>query len=1041
GSIIEQIPVSYFVVGDSLHPVEVQYILENGIISFQSSNINIVKTDLVIDPELVFATYAGNSVDNFGFTATYDSAGHLYSGGIATAPDFDFDSTGRYPTTLGAFNQIYNGGAELDDYTFPCDITLNKYSVDGSALIYATFLGGSSNEFPHSIVVNKDNELIVFGTTFSNNFPTSSDAFQLYNKGESDIIVTRFKDDCSDIIGSTYVGGWNADGLNQDGVLKFFYADDFRGEVIVDGNGIIYVASSTQSDDFPIVGGFQSKIGGVQDGVILVFQPELNELIWSSYLGGSNGDALYSVDIDNRGLLYLSGGTRSVDLPKSDAGIGTGFNGGNCDGFVAIVDPVLKTLKKTGYWGTSSYDQIFSLEIDLENKIYVVGQSAGKMPVSSNVYSNAGSGQFISKFDENLDGAEFSTVFGSGRGNPDITINAFLVDECRKIFVSGWGGTTSFKSFSSTNGLPVTKDAYLSETDGSDFYLLVLSKQAKELLYATYFGGTRTDDHVDGGTSRFDEKGVIYQSVCASCPKKSGEHAISDFPTTKGAFAEKNVSPRCSNAAFKIAFGNLNRPPQLTDTLFTMVAFDTLQFTYNITDPDEDSLFVTLTPDPSLRLNNKLINFSSKSKSLATWSGNIILTTLCEDVGDTLTIGVYAIDKGCPSILDSTATIRVVVTPPPVLEPPPTLCLNFTSESSLTIFWEAIATSKYYGNTKLFRINPNGSEELIYTTSNSGAGSFADLGLNLPKFNEYIYYIVVTNICDKDGPPSYRVSTTREFEFPVKGSYVITATVTDGQDVQVVWTSTDEDDFGRYNVYRKKNYGKGDFEYYASTYNRTDTTFIDKNVDVDETSYCYNITVSDNCGHVSKASNYGCTIVLEGQTSPFEHRLFWNEYVQWENDVERYDLSRSVDTGSLRFIETFEPSNRYHKDTLFDYDWGGYWYRVRAFENPGTFNAISQSNRIYLIQPPLLHVPNAFTPNGDGLNEIWGIVPVFVKEYQLQVFDRWGGKVFDTDNKKQSWDGFVKNVQTSNSVYVYYIRFTGWDHSIHYRKGTVTILK
>ncbi len=100
----------------------------------------------------------------------------------------------------------------------------------------------------------------------------------------------------------------------------------------------------------------------------------------------------------------------------------------------------------------------------------------------------------------------------------------------------------------STTGLPITGNAVQSATDGNDFYLIVLGKNAVNLLYATYFGGNASDDHVDGGTSRFDKNGVIYQSVCSSCPGGS------DFPTTPNAYAQTNVSPRCSNASFKLDF-------------------------------------------------------------------------------------------------------------------------------------------------------------------------------------------------------------------------------------------------------------------------------------------------------------------------------------------------------------------------------------------------------------------------------------------------------------------------------------------------------
>lgn len=1034
----ERIPEAYLLTGDGKVMLKARFTLDNGTVGFALEG-EFQDETIVIDPEVVFATYAGNSVDNFGFTATYDTSGHLYSGGIATSPDMLYNSNGRYPTTFGSFDQTYNGGKIIGNYIFPCDITLNKYSPDGKSLIYATYLGGNSNEYPHSIVVDKHNQLVVFGTTFSLNYPTTLNSFQPFNRGESDIILTRFTSDCSGLIGSTLIGGESFDGLNEESVLNFFYADNFRGEVIVDSNDIIYAVSSTLSTDFPLQNPFQSTLRGKQEGVIISMNYDLSSMLWGTYLGGSEGDALYSVDLDSAGRLYVSGGTKSTDLSSSTGKIGTKSKGGAADGFIAILDPIAKSLIKTAYWGGSSYDQIFSLEIDYENKIYVVGQSLSKMPVTGNVYSNPNSGQFISKFDEDLDRVEFSTVFGTGDGRPDITLNAFLVDECRKIFISGWGGQTSNKTYSSTFGLAITPDAYQKTTDGSDFYLMVLSKQARELLYGTFFGGDRTNDHVDGGTSRFDKKGVIYQSVCASCPANNTTHAISDFPTTAGAYAEKNVSPRCSNASFKIAFGNLNRPPQLSDKLLKMTALDTLYHTYVVNDPDDDSLFITLTPDA--RLNGKLVRFKTKSSALGSWAQYIGVTAGCENIGDTLTIDVFALDQGCPAVRDSSATIKIVVGPPPPIDPPESICLNFLGDNAVSLSWDPIPASRYFGYTTLYRVDPSGNTIVLATYNAVNGATYIDRDVQNPKQRNYVYYLVVTNACGEDGPQSYLVSTTKEFSFPIAVTYVTTATVNNDQDVEVHWAHSDEEDFGYYDVYKKKHTDKDVFEYLGSTYSRYDTVFVDKNVDVNNQSYCYALVVNDNCGHVSRMSNSGCTIVLDGTTIPFQHDVWWNPYEEWETGVDRYVLSRSVDTGFLRPIVTTDFDELSYVDTSFDYCWGGYWYRVKAYENAGRYNASSQSNRIYLIQPPLLHVPNAFTPNGDDLNEAWGIVPVFVKDYHLQVFDRWGERVYDSDNVKVDWDGSYKGLIRSNTVYIYTITFTGWDRSVHHRKGTVTILK
>jgi gliding motility-associated-like protein len=1024
-------------------PVDIEYTAyEDGSFGFRFSPIPIpVYDSLLIDPEVVFATYAGNTADNFGFTATYDIYGHLYSGGITTAADFGFDRNGRYPATTGAFSTSYTGGVnDFSEYGFACDITISKYSADGTSLIYATYIGGTHNEYPHSIVADDNQNLVIFGTSFSRNYPTTAGCYQNIRNGEEDIIVSKLNSSGGQLLGSTYIGGGARDGLNEASILKFFYADNHRGEVILDVNGLIYVATNTYSDDFPMVDAFQDSKDSKQDGVFIQFNSDLTDVLWSSYFGGSNDDAFYSLDLDSKGLIFLSGGTKSTNLKGTSGTIHENFLGGPADGFIAVLDPSSKSLLRSTYFGTSEYEQIFSLDIDQFDQVYVTGHSVGDVPIVGDVHSEPKSGQFITKMNPELSKIEFSTVFGSGDGSPDITINAFLVDECQKIFVSGWGGNTSGKSFSSTNKLPITPDAWQKTTDGSDFYLYVLSKGAKELLYATYFGGTRTNDHVDGGTSRFDKKGFIYQSVCGSCPEQgSNETRISDFPTTPNAYSPKNLSPRCSNVAFKLAFGNLNRAPRLADELYRVTAFDTLDLEYLVYDPDEDSIFLLL--NPSLKLRPKMIDFKDKVSGMKEIKLPLHIQPLCDDVGDTLEMFVYAVDQGCPLSLDSNATIKIVVDPPPVVDPPETLCMVFNGESELKLTWDAIPQNKLFKSLTLFRTDPDGNTKSIYTSTNYQGGSYVDKDIKDPKRRNYTYFMSVLNLCDEEGPASLKVSTTKEFESPIDVTYIEFVTVTNDDKVHIRWLKSEEADFGYYDIYRRENTPKASFQYLASTYAVGDTNYIDKDVKVNELSYCYVLVVNDNCGHVSANSNPACTILLLGESKPFKHELDWNRYEEWNGGVSSYSLLRSVDTGILRPLIQFQTEVLEHTDSSLDYCWGGYWYRVKAEEGFGSLDAQSYSNRVYLIQPPLLHVPNAFTPNDNGLNELWGIVPVFVKEYEVQVYTRWGEKVYDSNNVKTDWDGYYHEKIEPNSVYMYIIRFTGWDRSVHYRKGTVTILK
>ena len=147
------------------------------------------------------------------------------------------------------------------------------------------------------------------------------------------------------------------------------------------------------------------------------------------------------------------------------------------------------------------------------------GQTRGNWPIINAGYSVAGAPQFIAKLEPDLSAFIYSTRFGKAAGIPNISITAFLVDNCENVYVSGWGGAVDGQFQSSlTTGMPVTSDAIQSTTDGNDFYFFVLKKNATSQLFGSFWGqnGGLTD-HVDGGTSRFDKQGVIYQAICANC--------------------------------------------------------------------------------------------------------------------------------------------------------------------------------------------------------------------------------------------------------------------------------------------------------------------------------------------------------------------------------------------------------------------------------------------------------------------------------------------------------------------------------------------
>ncbi|MFT6745780.1 MAG: gliding motility-associated-like protein [Glaciecola sp.] len=581
GSITDERPFSYNKSKRNAGNVGTFYQLNHNTVTYQVNNYNVADT-LVLDPILNFATFSGSTVDNWGFTATYDNDDNAFGGGVAFG-------TG-YPVTAGAYQSTFGGGPSGNYAAYPTDMSISKFSADGNNLIYATYLGGSKLENPHSLVVSPNNELIIFGTTSSRDFPMSANAYDktfnggttvvvdnvLYFEG-SDIVVTKLSADGTTLIGSTYFGGTSNDGFNDEGYttgLYHNYSDVFRGEVISDTDGNAYIATTTSSTDLPIVNGFQSAYGGgSHDGCVVKLNSDLSQVLWSSYLGGSSSDGVYALQSNSSGDLYLTGGTKSANFKTSGSANQTSI-GGDVDGFVAKINSSGSSLLNSSFIGSSAYDQGYFVQVDIDDKVYVMGQTLGDLPISAGTYSNPNSGSFVHKYSGDLSSLEASTIVGNGSGITDIVPSAFLVDNCKKIYISGWAGSVNSPySGGTSTGLPITSDAYQIGTDGSDFYLMVLEENFTGLNYSTFFGSAGSAEHVDGGTSRFNKSGTIYQAVCAACGSSTA------FPVTVGAYSTILNSPNCNMGVFKFDASTLTaRINPISDTL--VCQNDTIHF-YN----------------------------------------------------------------------------------------------------------------------------------------------------------------------------------------------------------------------------------------------------------------------------------------------------------------------------------------------------------------------------------------------------------------------------------------------------------------------------
>ena len=343
-----------------------------------------------------------------------------------------------------------------------------------------------------------------------------------------------------------------------------------ESEVIVDLSNNIYLASCTQSSDFPVTSGaFQTKFGGQQDGVVIKASSDLKNILFSSFLGGSGDDASFVLSLNPfNSNIYVAGATTSKDLKGTGGNSGpilySSFQGGICDGYVSIIANDGSSQIKTSYVGSAANDMVYGLQFDKFGFPYIAGTTtkgptSDAFPVINAAFNSQSNGkQFITKMKSDLSGVVYSTNFGKGQSVPDISITAMLVDRCENVYVAGWGGGINVGEQypnATTSGLSVTPDAIRATSDGSDFYFFVLEKNASSQLYGTFYGNIDpmqdVGDHVDGGTSRYDKEGVIYEAMCANC------NLAGQFPTTPGVWSPNNpaqTGAKCNEAAVKIAF-------------------------------------------------------------------------------------------------------------------------------------------------------------------------------------------------------------------------------------------------------------------------------------------------------------------------------------------------------------------------------------------------------------------------------------------------------------------------------------------------------
>jgi uncharacterized protein (TIGR03437 family) len=288
---------------------------------------------------LVYSTYLGGDGEDVGFAITIDSTGAAYVAGSTNSINF--------PTTTGGVQPSPRG--KIDGF-------VTKLNPAGSAIVYSTYLGGQSDDLANSIAIDSARQVYLTGETISPNFPTRN-ALQSSLKGGADAFVTKLNAAGGDFVYSTYLGG---------------NSKETGFGIEVDNSNSAYVTGFVFSSDFPTRNPAQPALGGRVDAFVTKLNPAGNDLVYSTYFGGSHDDGGFGIGIDSSLNAYVTGFTTSTNFPTR-----TPFqanSGGGDDAFVAKFN-ASGALTWSSYFGGAGEDRAFALAVDNSGNPYVTGRT------------------------------------------------------------------------------------------------------------------------------------------------------------------------------------------------------------------------------------------------------------------------------------------------------------------------------------------------------------------------------------------------------------------------------------------------------------------------------------------------------------------------------------------------------------------------------------------------------------------------------------------------------------------------------------------
>jgi hypothetical protein len=402
---------------------------------------------LLIDPVLVYSTHVGGSNADEGNAVAVDGEGSVYVAGWARSADFP---------AAGA--RAARGK----------DAVVFKLAGDGSGLEYATYLGGRGDDCALALVLGRSGEVVVAGTTESDDFPTTPDALRRSAAGGLDGFVARLSPDGSGLRFATRLGG---------------SAEDVVSALALTPSGQITVAGGTRSRDFPLSPGSRADAArGARDAFVARLDPLGERLVFSERLGGAEDDEALGLAVDAQGCAYVTGRTESHDFPTTLGAQDRERCG--VDAFVAKLSGGGRTLLYSTFLGGSGQDEGRGIAVDARQRAVVVGWTQSlDFPFDAGREARGRKDGFAVCLTEMGNALAYATPLSGGSADEALAV---ALDPRGGAWVVGRTRSTDF---------PVTRDAHQARLAGAcDAFFARLSGEDGALRYATLLGAQGEDE-------------------------------------------------------------------------------------------------------------------------------------------------------------------------------------------------------------------------------------------------------------------------------------------------------------------------------------------------------------------------------------------------------------------------------------------------------------------------------------------------------------------------------------------------------------------